>query len=158
MSSPPCAYEALRRGLTIAQDSGSRQTESGIAALLSYLATTHGEPLDALDYLTLSIRYYYDAGSFFVIKSPLAFLALLFDRLGHHEQAAVIIGFADTPWTQSNFAEVFTIITHLRNELGDECFESFARTGEHMTTAEMVTYAFEQIDLARAELLAAQQT
>jgi len=81
-AAPALAYEALRRGLTIAQDSGSRQTESGIAALLSYLATTHGAPLDALDYLTLSIRYYYDAGSFFLIKSPLAFLPYCSTSLG----------------------------------------------------------------------------
>ena len=26
--------------------------------------------------------------------------------------------------------------------LGDEVYESFARTGEHMTAAEMVAYAF----------------
>ena len=35
---PGPAYEALRRGLTIAQDSGSRQTESSIAGMLSILA------------------------------------------------------------------------------------------------------------------------
>lgn len=149
---PTLAYEALSRGLTIAHDSGSRQTESGIAALLSYLATTHGEPVDAFDHLSRTIRYYYDAGSFFLIKSPLAFLALLFDQLGHHKPAATIIGFADTPWTRSTFPELFTITTHLRDELGNECFGSFARSGEHMNTAAMVQYALEQIDRARAEL------
>ena len=33
---PAAAYEALRRGLTIAQDSGSRLTESSIAGDLVY--------------------------------------------------------------------------------------------------------------------------
>ena len=53
---PAAAYEALRRGLTIAQDSGSRMTETSIAMMLSLLATTHGEPADALDYVILPIR------------------------------------------------------------------------------------------------------
>jgi hypothetical protein len=34
----------------------------------------------------------------------------------------------------------------------DATYESHARKGETMTTAEIVTYAFAQIDHARAEL------
>ncbi|HYO02820.1 MAG TPA: adenylate/guanylate cyclase domain-containing protein [Mycobacterium sp.] len=41
---PAAAYDALRRGLTIAQDSGSGQTASSIASMLSPLAITNGEP------------------------------------------------------------------------------------------------------------------
>jgi len=41
---------------------------------------------------------------------------------------------------------------HLRNALGEATYESLARKGETMTTAEIVTYAFDQIDQARAEL------
>jgi hypothetical protein len=36
--------------------------------------------------------------------------------------------------------------------LGDATTKSLAREGEHMTTAAMVEYAFDQIDLARAAL------
>jgi hypothetical protein len=39
--------------------------------------------------------------------------------------------------------------------LGEATYESFARTGETMTTAAMVAYAYDQIDQARAELNAA---
>ena len=38
--------------------------------------------------------------------------------------------------------------------LGDQTYESLASNGEAMTTAAMVTYAFDQIDQARAELKA----
>ncbi len=38
----------------------------------------------------------------------------------------------------------------MRNVLGDPTYESFARKGETMTTAEMATYAYDQIDQARA--------
>jgi hypothetical protein len=46
-------------------------------------------------------------------------------------------------------------IAHLHGVLGDQTYESLARKGETMTTAAMVTYAYDQIDQARAELNAA---
>ena len=48
--------------------------------------------------------------------------------------------------------ETGTLIVHLRDVLGEQTYESFARKGESMTTAAMVTYAYDQIDQARAEL------
>ena len=36
--------------------------------------------------------------------------------------------------------------------LGDETYESLSRTGQHMTTAAMVSYVYDQLDQARAEL------
>jgi hypothetical protein len=47
--------------------------------------------------------------------------------------------------------ELGTAITHLREVLGDERYESLARKGETMTITAMVTYVYDQIDLARAE-------
>jgi hypothetical protein len=37
--------------------------------------------------------------------------------------------------------------------LGDEIYESLARTGETMTYAEMAAYAAEQMDRARVDLV-----
>ena len=48
--------------------------------------------------------------------------------------------------------EFSTAIAHLRDVLGDQTYESLARTGETMTNAEMASYAYDQIDQARAEL------
>jgi hypothetical protein len=48
--------------------------------------------------------------------------------------------------------ELGTAIAHLRDVLGDQTYESLARKGETMATAEMATYAYDQIDQARAEL------
>ena len=50
------------------------------------------------------------------------------------------------------FSEINTTIAHLRDALGDQTYESLARKGEAMTTAAMATYAYDQIDQARAEL------
>ena len=43
-------------------------------------------------------------------------------------------------------------ITQLREVLGAAGYESLARRGEAMTTAATATYAYDQIDQARAEL------
>ena len=146
---PAHAYEILRRGLAIAQDSGSRMTESSIAGALSVLATNHGEPNDALEHLILTIRYYYDSGSVYLLPTPLAVLVVLFDRLGHYEAAAITSGFTNF-YAAAAVSELNDAEAHLREVLSDERYESFARKGEHMTTAERVAYAFEQIDRARA--------
>ncbi|HEY2215489.1 MAG TPA: hypothetical protein VGH31_10560 [Acidimicrobiales bacterium] len=106
--------------------------------------------------MTLAIRHSYDSGNFSLMPSPLAALATLLDRLGHPEPAATISGFAATPPTLTAFAEITTaMITHLREVLGDETYESFAHACESMTNAAMATYAFDQIDHARAQLLRA---
>ena len=71
------------------------------------------------------------------------------DRIGRYEPAATVAGFAFTPLTA---LELSTAITHLRDVLGDQTYESLARKGEAMTTAAMATYAYDQIDQARTTL------
>ena len=149
---PDRAREAMRRGVVIAQDSGNRANETHLAANLARLEAEHGDPLAALDHVTLAIRNYHDSGSTTTIRAELATLAALFNRLGHYEVAAIMSGFADMTYTRSVVPEISTAIIHLRKVLGDETYESLARRGEQMTTAAMVTYAYDQIDQARAEL------
>jgi hypothetical protein len=87
-----------------------------------------------------------------MIRTPLAVLAAFLDRLGRYEAAATIAGFATSSLTETAFPELGSAITGLRNVLGEATYESLTRDGERMTTAEMVTYAYDQIDQARAEL------
>ncbi len=58
---------------------------------------------------------------------------------------------ADSPLASTGLPEFNKTITHLREVLGNETYESFARTGENMTNVAMVAYAYDQIDQARAE-------
>jgi hypothetical protein len=146
------ALDALRRGMVIAQDSGNRANESFLAITLARVEAEHGDPLAALEYVTLAIRNFHDSGNEAVMRSPLAILAALLDRLGRREPAATIAGYAFSPISAAGFPEISTTIAHLRDVLGDQTYESLARKGETMTTAEMVTYAYDQIDQARAEL------
>ena len=73
-------------------------------------------------------------------------------RLGREEPGAIIAGFAVSPVTKGWLPELGAAISRLRDALGDQTYESLARKGETMTTAEIVAYAYDQIDQARAEL------
>ena len=109
-------------------------------------------PSATVDHLALAIRGYLDYGDTTAIRVPLASLAVLLDRLGRHEQAATIAGFAFSPVAAAAVPQMTTAIAHLRDALGDPTYESLAHKGETMTTSEMATYAYEQIDQARTEL------
>jgi predicted ATPase len=147
------ADEAFRRGLTVAQKTGNRQIECGIANSLARLSAAQDNFSDALYFLTLAIRYYYDSGSFTLMLAPLAGLTILFDRIGRYESAATISEFAArTLLARIGFPEVNAAITHLREVLGDERYASLADAGTKMSNAAMANYAIEQIDQVRAEL------
>lgn len=136
----------------IAQASGNRNTETRIAGSLARLEADCGDPLAALDYVALAVRNFHDAGNTTMIRFPLTVLAALFDRLGLVEPAATIAGFACSPLTTTANPEFTTAINDLRDVLGSQNYESLARKGEAMTTAAMVTYAYDQIDQARTQL------
>jgi len=149
---PVGALHALGRGLVIAQDSGSRAVASVLANVLARFEAGQGDPVSAFDHLTLAIGNYHNGGDTTTIRAPLAVLAVLFDRLGRYEPAATIAGFALSPLAAAAVPEITTAIAHLRDVLGEATYESLARKGETMTTAAMVTYAYDQIDQARTEL------
>ena len=103
---PVAAFDVLRQGLRIGQGSGNRQLESHTAATLAELAATHGDPIDAFGFFTLAIRHYRDSGSFSHMHTPLGSLATFFDRLGHYEPAATIIGFAADFFMQTTYPQI----------------------------------------------------
>jgi tetratricopeptide (TPR) repeat protein len=149
---PAQARNALRRGLAIARDSGNRSNEAHLAVALLRLEAEYGDALAALDYALLSIRSYHDSGNMNRICVPLAILATFLDRRGRFEPAATIAGFALNTLTASSFTAITVAIAHVREVLGDQTYESLARTGAAMSLAAMATYAYEQIDQLRAEV------
>ena len=149
---PPAALTAHRQALEIAQESGNRFVESHIAVSMSQLDVQQDAPQAAFDHLALAIRNYLDTGNLATSRSPLAILAALLDRLARYEPAATIAEFAANELTRMAFPEVTRAIAHLRGVLGQDRYESLAQAGQAMTNAAMANYAFEQIDLARAQL------
>jgi predicted ATPase/class 3 adenylate cyclase len=154
---PVAAYDALHRALTVAGESGNRQMESAVVAvmLLWMVAATETNPIHFFEYLTVAIHHYDDSGNVANLRNPLAIFVGVLDRLGHHEQAATISGFAASAFTLASYRQLSTTITHLRDVLGDQTYESLARKGETMTMAAIATYAYDQIDQAKRKLNAA---
>lgn len=146
------ALTAQRRGLAIAQDSGNRLIETQMLMTLSGLAAQHGEPMEALQFSAAAIRKFHESGNIGMLHLPLALLAASLDRFGRYEAAATIGGFAALNPAASGLSEFGTAIAHLRDVLGDNAYESLARKGEAISTAAIVTYAYDQIDQARTEL------
>jgi predicted ATPase len=152
-SDPAKAYDALGQALTKARDSANTQIESNVAGTLSALAATQGDSKVAFEYFTFSIRHFADSGSPTFMRTPLAALAVFFDRLGHHESAATIIEAAATPLARAAYPEIDDTIAHLRDVLGNDSYESLTLAGQSMTNPELSDYALDQIDRARARLL-----
>jgi hypothetical protein len=149
---PDVAYEDLRRSLATAQRSGNRWIESHVAGNLATLAVAHGDSSEALELFALGIRNFYDSGNFALMRSPVAALALLFDRLGFHESAATMIAFGTDPLALTANPDVGAVTPHLREVLGGEVYEALAAAGQKMTNATMAAYVLEQIDRVHSEL------
>jgi predicted ATPase/class 3 adenylate cyclase len=141
-----------RQGLALAQESGNRYYGTVIATALARLEAETVVTTEAVGHLRLAIQSWYDSGNFGSLVGPLGMLSAFLDRLGRFEAAATIAGFSCDPVSLASIPELAPTIAHLREMLGDQPYESFARNGEAMTTAEIVAYAYDQIDQARAEL------
>jgi hypothetical protein len=149
---PVAALEAGRRGLQVAENSGNRLTGTYLAMLVARIEALYGDSLRALHYIAVAIHNYHDSGNPTTMQIPMASLATILDRVGRYEPAATIAGFASTPFTVATYPDLLTTTAHLHSVLGDRDYESLARNGETMSTAEIATYAYDQIDQARAEL------
>ena len=148
---PERARKALRRGLEIAQDSGNRFNVSHLAAFLGQASRRRSATRWRRSIRVAAIRNYHDAGSPHDARS----LAILSARVrpagtlragGHRRR------FRPRPATTAAYLKSTTAIAHLREVLGDTAYQSLAKNGAAMTISAITTYAYEQIDHARAEI------
>ncbi|MDT5173573.1 MAG: hypothetical protein QOG37_824 [Mycobacterium sp.] len=151
-TNPVRALAALRRGMAIGQDTGNQSSVSHLAAVLCRVEAKYGDPSAALDYFALAIHAHHEAGSTAMMSTPLALLAAFLERLGRHQAAATIAGFAFSPVTARSVPEFAVVMAQLRDALGSDVYESCTQSGAQMTTAAMASYAYDQIDQARTEL------
>jgi predicted ATPase len=154
---PLRALDALRRGLTITQETGNRTNESYIAMTLALtLNRIDGDESDhvsLLDYISSAIANYHDSSNITQLRAALGLFATFLDRRGDAEAAATVAGFAGVmPTAAPTVPEFGDTVSHLGDILGAKTYESFSRDGAAMTMAAMVSYAYEQIDRVRQEL------
>ena len=151
---PDRALGALRRGLVVAQDSGNcYHRDPPDDTVWPYSKPNSGDPLAALGYFPVAIRNLHDSGNTANMRASLTALAACLGsartlRTGGHDRRVRV----RLAHHRGVVPEINTAIAHLRDVLGDQTYESLARQGKTTTTAEMVTYAYDQIDQARAEL------
>jgi hypothetical protein len=149
---PIASLTATRRGLSVAQDNDNKANESLLAMTLCRYESDSGEPVAALESARLAISNYHDSGNRSVIGVPLANLACLFERLGRQEAAATLLGYGHTPMTVNTVPGLSHTIDRLCQVLGEDIYTTLAQTGRAMTLSAIATYAYEQIDAARAQL------
>ncbi|WP_353651822.1 adenylate/guanylate cyclase domain-containing protein [Mycobacterium sp. E136] len=150
---PLRALYTARRGLVTTRETGNRFNESHMAAILASLEVDHGDPLAALDHITLALRNYLNAGSVAFPHSPLITLATILERVGQLAAAAVVSSFAAlNPMATVANPQISTTVARIREHLDLQTYEALVTKGETMTPSAMVTYAYDQIDRARAEL------
>ncbi|MCU1696089.1 MAG: putative ATPase [Mycobacterium sp.] len=149
---PVGALKAGRRGLQVAEDGGSRASGTHLATLVARIEAEYGDSLGALHYIAVAIHNHHDSGNPANMRAAMATLSTVLDRMGRYEASATIAGFASNPFTVATYPELRTATAHLRTVLGDQDYESLARKGETMSTAEITAYAYDEIDQARAAL------
>ncbi|OBI83559.1 cyclase, partial [Mycobacterium sp. E740] len=150
---PLRALHAARRGLATTRESGNRFNESHMAAILSSLEFEYGDPAAALDHTAVAIRNYHESGSVAFLHSVLIYLAVMVDKVGHFDAAAIITGFATlSPMAVVANPQIAAVIDHVRENLGAQTYDALSRRGETMSPAAMVAYAYDQIDQVRAQL------
>ena len=144
----------MRRGLVIAQDSGNRAIETHLAVQSGPTRGRTRRPAGRARLLRCGDPQLPRLGQHHHDPCRPGWPRRPFRPARALRTAATIAGFAVSPLTAAVVPEINTAITHLRDVLGDETYESLARKGETMTTAAMVTYAYDQIDQVKAELKA----
>lgn len=151
---PVKALEVLRHALVTAQESGNRAIATFLTTNMSRVMAHHGDPVKALDQLTVVIRHYLDGGNLSNLRSSFAIVISILDHMGRHVAAATVAGFAVNPFILAAIPETQLALTHARESLGDVQFEALHRTGAAMTTPAMVEFVENEIADLRAELTA----
>lgn len=144
---PPC-IEAL----VLAKESGNTFNETILAIAMARFEAAQAVTVEAFDYVVLAIRRYHDSGNVSSLSSPLALASSFLDRLGRLEPAAIIAGYALSPFTVAAVPELDTAMAHLRMALGDDAYATYAGKGEAMSMSEIVAYTYDQIHDAQTEL------
>ena len=117
---PDSAFEAHRLGAKIARETGNRLLETYHTGNLSRLAARHRDPAETFDYITTSIRNYFNAGNY-SSSTPGHGGAGELSRPGwdtmRPQRRSVVP--PQQPGARSYFPEIDFTITHLREVLGD---------------------------------------
>ena len=121
-----------------------------IGTELAALEAAHGDATAALESIRRVIDSQYRAGDVVTLNYSLSNLAVVFDRLGRPEPAAILFGtVAQT--LPSRLIELSTTIEHLNHVMGSANVEQQMRSAATMDRRAATLYALSEIERARDE-------
>jgi hypothetical protein len=146
------AVAAGRECVAVCRQFGLRNMEMLVYPSLARLEIAAGDYRSTLDHLVDNIKWHFDTGDFSSLKVPLAVIAVLLVGCDLPEPAAVIAGFATTPFTLGNNREFAVAVEQLHQTLGDSDFDVLGQRGRSMPSHEMVAYSLQAVEDVRTRL------
>jgi predicted ATPase len=146
------AVAAGRECVAVCRQFSLRNMEMLVYPDLARLEIAAGDYRSPLDYLVENIKWHFDAGDFAALKWPLAVIAVLLVGCDLPERAAIIAGFATTPFTLRNNPEFPAAVEQLHQTLGDSDFDVLGQRGQSMPSHEMVAYSLQAVEEVRTRL------
>lgn len=144
-SDPDRAASVLRDGLAYAADQRLTYFEAIIAREAATIQVTTGSLADQLSLLDAAIERFQHAGADATLSQSLAYLALLFGRLGRPEEAATLFGVSHENALIHTVIGLDEAVADLRMALGAAAFEEHLAAGEAMELVDAVAYARDRI-------------
>jgi tetratricopeptide (TPR) repeat protein len=114
----------------------------------AWLETLHGDADHGLELFEYAIDLFHRAGDHGTLSEALAKLAICLDHRGQLEEAATLVG-ASTRHGALPVPSLPDVIGHLRAALGEPAYQARVTSGAEMQVDDAVTYARQQIHLAR---------
>jgi hypothetical protein len=151
-SDPTSAVAAMRQCLEVCRQSGMRRLEILVYPGLARLEIAAGDYRPALDLLRNATRWHFDAGDSSSLTWCLTLSSAVLARCGLTEPAAIIAGFATTPFTMAVYPEFASAVQGLRQTLGDDDFQRLSERGQSTPRSEVVAYGLQAIEEARTRL------
>ncbi len=146
------ALEHHRTAVRVARECKSRLFEAVFSRDLAGLEATDGDVRTALDSLDHVIDTFNQTGDTANLAPTLAYLALLFDRIDRHTQAATLCGAVARHPSVVMVADLEQVTDHLRTVLGVDRFDDHLAHGATMTIGLAVAYSRTEIRAALDEL------
>lgn len=148
---PLRALDIFREALAYTRQHPIPFFEAIITRNAAGLEASHGDIGQALDMFTTSIDSFHQAGNNTNLAWMFANLTVFFDQTRRPEIAATFYG-TTTNYPAANLYLGFAAaVEHVRDILDTDTFDTCARTGATMTTAEAVHYAHHHIDDTRQQ-------
>ncbi len=149
---PSVSAAAFERVIAVARESGNRMWETAAIPQIAALQARSGNPTAALDSFRAMLDAWRSTAEALLVSHGIGGLAVLFERLGRWEAAALLHGMLGKAFPSNPFIEDLPkTVARVREALGVSVFEEISRRGATMDLHQLIDYARGEIAKATAE-------